>query len=148
MSIIDAVAEFNTVFGTSTTDFRDVDLSKDKTVSNSMALITEEMNELINAIDSNDKLEYMDAIGDLMVVLIGLAVRTNLPIEDVFFEIKLCSSIEEAELIAIGKCAEPAYRPIAPGKFAVYDTITGKIQKSINYIPVDLTKFLPYMNSS
>lgn len=47
-----------------------------------MVKLYEEVNELHNAIYNNDRIEIIDALGDIQVVLRGLGLQLNLDLED------------------------------------------------------------------
>ena len=47
-----------------------------------MVKLYEEVNELHNAIYNDDRVEVIDALGDIQVVLRGLGLQLNLDLED------------------------------------------------------------------
>lgn len=49
-----------------------------------LQLVVEEAGEFVKAVACGNKAEACDAIGDLLYVIIGRAIRFNLPIEEIF----------------------------------------------------------------
>lgn len=50
-------------------------------------LISEELSELLEAFASGDEVRVLDALGDLLYVILGTAVTTELPLAAAFIEI-------------------------------------------------------------
>lgn len=118
-----------------------------------LKLIREEVKELEEAVKTNDYVETVDALADIMYVVLGMSARIGINM-DVAFDIvhnnnmsKLCVSEEEAQnsvkYYNLNKETQgydsPNYRK-APDNvhWVVYNESTKKILKSINWRPVDL----------
>ena len=118
-----------------------------------VALISEELDELKEAIDNNDLVEIADALCDIQYVLSGAVLEFGLgdKFRELFDEVqrsnmsKSCTSREEAEAtIRHYEDAKgmPCYYKEVDGKFLVYRTEDNKTLKSINYSPADLKGIL------
>lgn len=131
-----------------------------KLVSGALALIQEEVRELEEAVQQEDMVEVLDALGDILVVAYGMAYRLGYNADTVYDLIhksnmsKFCSSEEEAqETVAKYKrefdagtspYATPAYRQSKDKtRWIVYNQDTGKILKNMNYQAVNLTEVAP-----
>lgn len=120
-----------------------------------LKLIREEVKELEQAVKDKDFVETVDALADIMYVVLGMGCRIGANMDRAFDLVhennmsKLCKTEEEAQ-----KSVEwynqnkeklgydsPAYRK-APDNihWVVYNESTKKILKSINWKPVDLTE--------
>lgn len=90
-----------------------------------LKLIKEEVNELETAVDSNDRLEQLDALTDILVVTIGA-------------------------IHSMGADAEGAWKEVMRTNFAKIDKDTGKVRKRedgkvlkpLGWNPPDLNPFL------
>ncbi|HEX5624755.1 MAG TPA: nucleoside triphosphate pyrophosphohydrolase family protein [Saprospiraceae bacterium] len=118
-----------------------------------IALLEEELQELKEAIANNDLQEAADAFCDLQYVLSGAIHEFGLGdrFHEMFEEVqrsnmsKACQTIEEATLTQekyfVEKQTASEIRP-KENAFLVYRAEDGKVLKSINYSPADLSKFL------
>lgn len=117
-----------------------------------ISLISEELDEMKEAIENGDVVEVADALGDLMVVLCGSILEFGL--KDKFNEIfenihnsnmsKACNSEREAlETLSFYKHKDDSecYYKECGGKWLVYRN-DNKILKSINYSPANLKYIL------
>lgn len=116
-------------------------------------LISEELNELKEAIANNDLVEVADALCDIQYVLSGAVHEFGMSEKFVrlFNEVqrsnmsKACETREEAEATIKyykeEKGTESFYEE-KEGKFLVYREGDRKTLKSINYSPADLKKIL------
>lgn len=78
-----------------------------------VSLITEELDELVEAFDNYDIVEVADALGDLMYVILGAAVSCGIDLEPVFMEIHRSNMTKKGGYKAEnGKWIKPAtYEP-------------------------------------
>jgi NTP pyrophosphatase (non-canonical NTP hydrolase) len=155
------VVEFNTQFGVlqSATLIPKPDILQQDpvTVEFCLKLIREEMRELEEAVRDNDIIETVDAIGDILYVVYGMAARIGVDADYAFNLIhennmsKLCKSEEEAirsvEYYEENKNKlgydSPAYRKAVDNiHWVVYNQSTKKVLKSIEWKPVNLEKVL------
>jgi len=118
-----------------------------------IALLTEELKELQQAVDDNNLVEVADALCDLQYVLSGAILEFGLgeKFKDLFDEVhrsnmsKACKTIEEAnETIAHYKntAGTESYYKEIDGLFLVYRKPDEKTLKSINYSPANLSAIL------
>jgi len=136
-----------------------------KLVGGALALIREEVRELEEAVQAEDMVEVLDALGDILVVTYGMAYRLGYNADEVYDFIhksnmsKFCSTEEEAQATVAKYRAEfeagtslyatPAYRQSKDKtRWIVYNQETGKILKNMNYRAVDLTCVVPAYPSS
>lgn len=120
-----------------------------------LKLIREEVKELEQAVKDKDYVETVDALADIMYVILGMGCRIGANMDRAFDLVhennmsKLCKTEEEAQRSVeyyiqnkekLGYDS-PAYRK-APDNihWVVYNESTKKILKSINWKPVDLTE--------
>ena len=146
--IINKVVEFNKIGGQ-----LQFDNCNNKEILNlKIGLIQEELDELHKASIDNNKIEMLDALGDLLYVLIGFAYTYKLEdkLEKAFDLIhdsnmsKFCLSEEEAvlsvenyDLIDI----DTYYKKV--GKYyIIFRTRDNKILKSLNYQKVNLSNLI------
>ena len=126
-------------------------------VKSCLALITEEVRELNDAITANDLTETRDALADILYVVYGMAYRLGIDADRDFALVhesnmtKFCSSEEEARATVAQYRAKyeagespydtPAYRKATTGEslWIVFNESTGKVLKNMNYKPVDLS---------
>jgi predicted HAD superfamily Cof-like phosphohydrolase len=116
-------------------------------------LITEELNELQEAVNDNNMVEIADALCDLQYVLAGAVLEFGLGnrFKNLFDEVhrsnmsKACKTVEEAiETIAYYKRnsnVDAHYKEI-DSLFLVYRDGDNKTLKSINYSPAALKELL------
>ena len=153
MSDFQRVKEFNKVFGNPVHDTvqKEIFDNDPKTVKKCVDLIREEFNELEEAVKNKDLVETADALGDLIVVVQGMACHLGLDLDVIFDQVhksnmsKICQTEEEAKE-TVRKYKEedarydsPNYKPTGDGRFVVYNESTKKILKSHLYKPVDLS---------
>lgn len=86
-------------------------------------LIDEEFGELKEGLKNKDPVAVTDALGDLLVVILGAGVSLGLPLGKAFDEIM------DSNMSKLGEDGEPIYRA------------DGKILKGPNYRPPDLKQF-------
>lgn len=119
-------------------------------------LIQEEFNELRDAIKNHDFPEVRDAIADILYVVYGAAASFGIDADRDYDLVhqsnmsKFCQTEElaQATVESYKKKFEegnspydsPTYRLSSDGKYyVVYNETTGKILKSIDYKPVDMS---------
>jgi predicted HAD superfamily Cof-like phosphohydrolase len=118
-----------------------------------VALLSEELKELEEAIKDNDITEVADALCDIQYVLSGAILEFGLgeKFKALFDEVqrsnmsKACNSMDEAEATVTfykDKDGTECYIKAADGRFLVYRKSDNKTMKSINYSPADLKKIL------
>ena len=114
-----------------------------------ISLISEELEEMKEAIEKGDVVEVADALADLMVVLCGSILEFGMgdKFEKLFEEVhrsnmtKACNSHQEAieTLLHYKKKdgTEGTYKE-EDGKWLVYRKEDNKVLKSVNYSPANL----------
>jgi predicted HAD superfamily Cof-like phosphohydrolase len=118
-----------------------------------VSLLSEELDELKEAIAANDLVEIADALCDLQYVLSGAVLEFGLGerFVDLFNEVqrsnmsKACQSLEEAEQTVkfyLDKDGTEAEILEENGLWKVYRKSDNKVLKSINYSPADLVSLL------
>jgi predicted HAD superfamily Cof-like phosphohydrolase len=156
MSNYENVLEFNNSFGVKTINEPVPDIfDKDpKLVNYRLSLISEEFNELKDAISHKDYIEVIDALTDILYVTYGFYTAIGINGDKAFKLVhdsnmsKLCKTEEEAiktvEFYKLdGRYDSPAYRLSPDGKYyVVYNESTSKILKSIYYKPVSFNTIL------
>lgn len=116
-------------------------------------LIEEELNELKEAIESNDLVEVADAFCDIQYVLSGAILEFGLgdDFKTLFDEVqrsnmsKTCKTMEEAEATQAHYLKEKGMESKIVQKndeYLVYRISDGKVLKSINYSPADIKGLL------
>ncbi len=126
-------------------------------VKSCLALITEEVRELNEAVEANDLTETRDALADILYVVYGMAYRLGIDADRDFALVhesnmtKFCTSEDEAKATVAQYLAKyeegsspydtPAYRRATTGEnlWIVFNESTGKVLKNMNYKPVDLS---------
>ena len=116
-----------------------------------ISLISEELQELKDAIASNDLVEVADALCDLQYVLSGTVLEFGMKekFSEMFAEVhrsnlsKACETLEIAELTAqkYEQNYSVSYGQVKD-KYLVYRTDDEKVLKSVKYSPADLVPFL------
>jgi predicted HAD superfamily Cof-like phosphohydrolase len=118
-----------------------------------ISLISEELEEMKEAIEKGDVIEIADSLGDLMVVLCGSILEFGMgdKFDKIFENIhnsnmsKACTSQQEAieTLLHYKKKdgTEGIYKE-EEGKWLVYRNDDNKILKSINYTPANLVDII------
>ena len=118
-----------------------------------VALITEELQELRDAIQDRDLVEVADALCDIQYVLSGAILEFGLgeKFKELFDEVqrsnmsKVCHSEDEAkDTVAFyaKKDGTACYYKEEDGKWLVYRTSDNKTIKSVKYSPADLKRIL------
>lgn len=150
------VKEFNTIFEAESIPEPDKSVfeKNPKLVQHRMNLITEEFEELQQAVRDHDLCGVVDAIADLEYVLHGMSWALALDSTEAFKIVhesnmsKLCKTEDEAKATVANyktdsRYKDPSYRLTIDGSaYIVYDKITNKVLKSINYIPADLSSIV------
>lgn len=114
-----------------------------------LSLIEEELQELRDAIASDDLVEVADAFCDIQYVLSGAILEFGLgnKFDSLFSEVqrsnmsKACKSMEEAEATQAKYKTEQgvdSYVKQVGDDFLVYRQSDSKVLKSINYSPADI----------
>lgn len=155
----DKVVEFNRTFGVPINDTVQTNVFTENPdlVKLRLSLIQEETKELKEAIDNHDMVETIDALADILYVVYGAGASFGINMDKAFHDVhesnmsKSCVSEEEAiETVEWYKTQfaesklpydSPAYRK-SGNKWIIYNESTGKILKSINYKPVDLSTYI------
>jgi len=156
-SNFEKVKEFNRAFDVKipTTPQNQIFTSDPALVRLKVDLITEEVDELVDAVKRHDLVETADALADILYVVYGAGIAFGLDLDRAFHLVhqsnmsKLCRSESEAidtvewyrsrHERGLSPYDSPAYRESTqPGFFIVYNKSTGKILKNIHYQPVDL----------
>lgn len=161
MTNFEKVINFNTQFGV----LQDKELKpkldifdKDpKQVDFCMKLIREEMGELETAVQNKDYIETIDALADLIYVILGMSARIGTDMDKAFNLVhdnnmsKLCKTEEEAQRSVKYyidnkekfEYDSPHYRKAPDGiHWVVFNESTRKILKSIEWKPVNLKVLL------
>lgn len=156
------VIDFHKQFGLTYTTLPQPDVfdNDPKLIKLRMDLIREEVRELEDAVKNKDYVEAADALGDILYVVYGAGASLGMDMNHIFELIhqsnmsKLCKTEDEAVktvewykqqyLEGTQPYDSPAFRISENGLYwVVYNSSNGKILKSINYNPVDLTCILP-----
>ena len=98
--------------------------SDEKTNQLRLDLITEELEELKNAMESKDLLEVADALTDILYVTYGAGHAFGINLDKCFDE------VQNSNMSKLGKNGEPIYND------------SGKVMKGPDYFKPDLSKFL------
>ncbi len=138
-------------------DTQSVFTARPALVKSCLALITEEVRELNEAVEANDLTETRDALADILYVVYGMAYRLGIDADRDFALVhdsnmtKFCTSEDEAKATVAQYRAKfeagtspydtPAYRRATTGEnlWIVFNESTGKVLKNMNYKPVDLS---------
>ena len=156
------VVNFNRSFGVTThTKPQPTIFSSDsKLVALRLALITEEVDELKEAIATHDFTETIDALADILYVVYGAGASFGIDLDKAFHLVhesnmsKVCKDKATAERTVQWYKEQyaaktqpydtPAMRPdpVDPTKYIVYNASTGKVLKSIEYNPVSFESLL------
>ena len=118
-----------------------------------ISLISEELDEMKEAIEKGDVIEVADSLGDLMVVLCGSILEFGMgdKFDELFLEVhrsnmsKACKSQQEAIQTLLHykeKNETEGYYKEVDGKWLVYRSEDNKVLKSINYSPANLVDIL------
>ena len=98
--------------------------SDEKTNQLRLNLITEELEELKNAMESKDLLEVADALTDILYVTYGAGHAFGINLDKCFDE------VQNSNMSKLGKSGKPIYNE------------SGKVMKGPDYFKPDLSKFL------
>ena len=98
--------------------------SDEKTNQLRLDLITEELEELKNAMESKDLLEVADALTDILYVTYGAGHAFGINLDKCFDE------VQNSNMSKLGKNGKPIYNEL------------GKVIKGPDYFKPDLSKFL------
>jgi len=145
MSYFELVKKFMETAGQ---DEKSYDLSDEKLKNFRLSLIEEELSELKEALKNNDRVETLDAIIDLIYVVVGAGIAFDMDLDKAFKIVhdsnmsKFCKSEEEAIKTVEFYKNSTIYDSVSYRKYKdfwiVYNKSTGKILKSINYTPAKL----------
>ena len=157
----DKIGEFNKAFGVKEHKNPQQEIFKEdpKTIKYRVSLITEEYNELLEAVKNHDYVETVDALADIMYVVLGMGRAIGVDLQKAFDIVhdsnmsKLCVSEEEAkqtvewykQQYTEGKLKydTPNYRKSDDGvHWVVFNESTSKILKSINYTPANFKSII------
>jgi len=118
----DKVAEFNNTFGHAVREYPSLEYPD---VALRLRIFEEEVDELRESLNDKDEVEFLDALGDVLVTLYGLAQATGMPIIEAF------NIIHESNMSKLGEDGKPMYFPDGHEK-------AGKIAKGPNFFsPTD-----------
>lgn len=150
------VCEFNTAFDVKTAEYFDFNVFKSdpKLIQYRLSLITEEYNELLDAVKNHDYTETVDALTDILYVVYGMFTSIGCDADKAFDLVhnnnmtKLCDNENDAiETVEYYKLHPelgydtPDYKLSPDNKhYVVYNQSTKKILKSIKWKNVDLSK--------
>jgi len=98
--------------------------SDEKTNQLRLDLISEELEELKNAMESKDLLEVADALTDILYVTYGAGHALGIDLDKCFDE------VQKSNMSKLGKSGKPIYNE------------SGKVMKGPDYFKPDLSKFL------
>ena len=98
--------------------------SDEKTNQLRLDLISEELEELKNAMESKDLLEVADALTDILYVTYGAGHAFGINLDKCFDE------VQNSNMSKLGSDGKPIYNE------------SGKVMKGPNYFKPDLSKFL------
>ena len=96
----------------------------DDTVKLRIELISEELQELVDACNANDIIEVADALTDILYVTYGAAHSFGIPIDECFKE------VQRSNMSKLGEDGKPIYRE------------DGKVMKGPNYSVPNLKNVL------
>ncbi len=116
-------------------------------------LLVEELKEYYEGLQKGSKLEVLDALCDLQVVLSGAVIAHGFEdvFDDAFLEVqrsnmsKACQTIEEAQrtqMLSAQKGIPCKIKEQPNGTYFVERVIDGKTIKSVNYSPANLEQFI------
>ena len=100
--------------------------SDEKTNQLRLDLITEELEELKNAMNTRDLLEVADALTDILYVTYGAGHAFGIDLDKCFDE------VQNSNMSKLGKDGKPIYND------------SGKVMKGPDYFKPNLSKFLNY----
>ena len=122
MTNFDKVKQFMQTFGQEVKT--KASFSDEKTNQLRLDLISEELEELKNAMESKDLLEVADALTDILYVTYGAGHAFGINLDKCFDE------VQNSNMSKLGKSGKPIYNE------------SGKVMKGPDYFKPDLSKFL------
>lgn len=147
---LNAVAEFHRTFHAPV--LATPQIPSDARCGLRISLLSEELDELREAISGENIVEIADALCDLQYVLSGAVLEFGLgeKFNALFSEVqrsnmsKACLTVEEAEATVAQYTAKgvACHFVESDGKYLVYRDADHKTLKSINYSPADLARIL------
>ena len=122
---LNAVKEFHTAFEIGFSESPKSDLGESKNILR-FNLMKEENEEYLEAVQNNDLIEIVDALGDMLYILCGTIIEHGLQhkIEAVFDE------IQRSNMSKLNHDGKPIYRE------------DGKVMKGPNYFKPDFSKII------
>ena len=145
------VQEFSRVFGVPTHNTPQTDIfTKDPALTKlRLDLVTEECQELVDAVKEHNFTEVVDALADILYVVYGAASSFGVDLDKAFDIVhrsnmsKVCKSEEEAQRTVTWYTTHmadtyptPSYRRSDCGRYwVVFNKDSGKILKSVAYTP-------------
>ena len=154
----ESVGQFHEIFGhpKPSTLQKNILIENPKLTQFRLSLIREEFNELIKAVEDNNMVEVMDALGDILYVVYGMGQAFGIDLDRVFKIVhesnmsKLCNNeIEAKETIEYYKTLpgfeniDVRYRPSNDGNYyVIYNAETGKILKSKYFKAPDFSSMI------
>ena len=151
MNYIKLVEEFHNTFGVPVLETPQIPSKKRCDLR--ISLISEELDEMKEAIDKGDVVEVADALADLIFVCCGSILEFGMgdKFDELFLEVhrsnmsKACKSQQEAIQTLLHykeKDETEGYYKEVDGKWLVYRSVDNKVLKSINYSPANLTDII------
>ena len=122
MTNFEKVKQFMQTFGQEVKT--EASFSDEKTNQLRLDLISEELEELKNAMENKDLLEVADALTDILYVTYGAGHAFGINLDKCFDE------VQKSNLSKLGKNGKPIYNE------------SGKVMKGPDYFKPDLSKFL------
>ena len=122
MTNFEKVKQFMQTFGQEVKT--EASFSDEKTNQLRLDLISEELEELKNAMTSKDLLEVADALTDILYVTYGAGHAFGINLDKCFDE------VQNSNMSKLGKNGKPIYNE------------SGKVMKGPDYFKPDLSKFL------
>lgn len=151
------VSNFNNVFGVDRypTPQPEIFTKNPKLVELRLGLIREEVQELEDAVKNHDFKEVVDALADILYVVYGAGDCFGVDLDEAYQIVhssnmtKICKTEDEAKETVewykknkLDVYDSPNYKPASDNlHWIVYNESTGKVLKSINYLPADLDQF-------
>ena len=117
----DKVRDFHTAFNMKVADEPNLE-THDAALR--IKLITEEYNEVVEAIENGNLVDIAKELSDLLYVVYGTAVSFGIDIDTVFDE------VHRSNMSKLGADGRPVYRD------------DGKVLKGENYVPADVEKLV------
>tara|TARA_B100001123_G_C14801383_1_gene824575 strand:- start:191 stop:682 length:492 start_codon:yes stop_codon:yes gene_type:complete len=158
MSNFNKVQEFNRTFGATTHNNPQLTIfdTDPELVKLRLSLVTEECQELIDAVKAKDFTETNDALADILYVVYGFFDAIGVDADEAFDIVqqsnmsKVCSTEEEAINSVqwymdnmLDTYDTPAYKKTPCGRYwMIYNQSTNKVLKNRNYKRVDFSSLL------